>query len=55
MPFDVARAKRKLVRYLGTNEERWPRDFREFASDTRFVRLISTSLMAKDLSKTWRQ
>lgn len=55
MPFDAARAKRKLVRYLGTDERRWPQDFREFDSDTRFVRLIPTSLVAKDLSKTWRR
>ena len=55
MPFDAARARRKLVRYLGTDERRWPQDFREFDSDTRFVRLIPATLTAKDLSKMWRQ
>lgn len=34
VPFDLARARRKLVRYLGTDEERWPQEFREFGSDT---------------------
>ncbi len=26
MSFDAAGPKRELVRYLGTNEERWPQD-----------------------------
>jgi hypothetical protein len=55
VPFDAVRVKRKLVRYLGTDEKRWPQDFREFDTDTRFVRLIPTSLMTNGLSKMWRQ
>lgn len=50
--FDEARAKRKLVRYLGDDEETWPIDFREFGHDTRFVRFVPDRLTATDLSKT---
>lgn len=51
VPFDEARAKRKLVRYLGDDEETWPPDFREFGPDTRLVRLVPSHLIAADLSK----
>lgn len=51
VPFDKARAKRKLVRYLGDDEATWPTDFRAFGPDTRFVRLLPDRLTATDLSK----
>ena len=53
VPFDPARAERKLTRYLGPDQRIWPQDFRNFGPDTRFVRLVPTSLSARDLSKTW--
>lgn len=51
VPFDEARARRKLVRYLGYDEDTWPSDFREFGPDTRFVRFVPNRLIAADLSK----
>ncbi|CAN5744130.1 hypothetical protein BH20ACT2_BH20ACT2_25530 [soil metagenome] len=52
VPFDASRARRKLVRYLGEDEQRWPSDFRDFPPDTRFVRFAPDHLSARDLSKT---
>lgn len=51
-PFDEARAKRKLLRYLSDDEEAWPTEFRAFGPDARFVRLIPERLTAIDFSKT---
>lgn len=50
VPFDADRARRKLARYLGSDDARWDARFRSFDSDTRFVRLIPDRLTAKDLS-----
>lgn len=51
VPFDPARAKRKLTCYLGADERVWPSDFREFGAATRLVRLEPASLRARDFSK----
>lgn len=53
--FDTERARRKLSRYLGPDEERWDPGFRvrfllEPAHDTRFVRLVPQRLRSRDLS-----
>jgi len=53
--FDPERARRKLVRYLGPNEDNWdPRFSVRYLSDpdqaTRLVRLAPTQLTATDLS-----
>ena len=52
VPFDEARARRKLVRYLGDDVHTWPSDFRDFGPDTRLVHFVPTRLTATDLSKT---
>jgi len=50
-PFDAARARRKLRRYLGPDEASWHSTFRELDFDEpRFVRLAPSRLTAKDLS-----
>jgi nitroimidazol reductase NimA-like FMN-containing flavoprotein (pyridoxamine 5'-phosphate oxidase superfamily) len=53
-PFDEARARRKLRRYLGDDESAWDRRrFLEGAFDdptVRFIRLAPRSLRARDLS-----
>jgi len=51
--FDVPRGRRKLVRYLGDDEERWDPRFRAYLHDdpgTVWVHLRPTRLVAKDLS-----
>ncbi|MEV7036644.1 pyridoxamine 5'-phosphate oxidase family protein [Amycolatopsis sp. NPDC051061] len=51
-PFDVARGRRKLVRYLGSDETRWDPRFRAYLhdnADTVWVRLRPSRLVAKDL------
>jgi len=54
LPFDRARARRKLVRYLGADERAWDPRFRieALAIDptARFVRLSPRRLIARDLS-----
>ncbi len=56
LPFDVPRGRRKLARYLGTDEERWDARFRDYlygdpaGLGTRWARLVPSSLVAKDLS-----
>ena len=53
-PFDPARARRKLARYLGPDESAWDRErfqIDTFANDsTRFIRLAPEQLRARDLS-----
>jgi Pyridoxamine 5'-phosphate oxidase len=53
-PFDPDRARRKLVRYLGADEQAWDPRFQieAMALDqaTRFVRLSPQRLIARDLS-----
>lgn len=53
VPYDVERARRKLVRYLGSDESRWDAD--RFAlvpedGESRFIRLVPDRLVARDLS-----
>lgn len=54
VPFDPDRARRKLVRYLGTDESAWDTRFRLEAlttdPSTRIVRLRPQRLNARDLS-----
>jgi hypothetical protein len=54
LPFDPDRARRKLVRYLGADEQAWDPRFQieALALDqaTRFVRLSPQRLIARDLS-----
>lgn len=55
VPFDRERARRKLVRYLGPQEDQWdPRFSVDYLSDpdqdTRLVRVAPTRLAATDLS-----
>jgi len=56
LPFDVARGRRKLSRYLGQDEARWDRRFRHYLHDdpahtgTVWLRLRPDSLVAQDLS-----
>ncbi|WIX82108.1 pyridoxamine 5'-phosphate oxidase family protein [Amycolatopsis carbonis] len=54
VPFDVPRGRRKLVRYLGPDEQRWDSRFRAYLNDagrgTVWVRLVPESLRGKDLS-----
>jgi hypothetical protein len=58
LPFDVARGRRKLARYLGADEARWDQRFRDYLHDdparkgTRWLRLYPDSLTTKDLSYT---
>ncbi|TDC62144.1 pyridoxamine 5'-phosphate oxidase family protein [Streptomyces hainanensis] len=55
LPFDVARGRRKLVRYLGLDESVWDERFVRYLHDdpaargTRWLRLRPASLVAKDL------
>ncbi len=52
-PFDVPRGRRKLVRYLGADEERWDPRFRAYLhenQDTLWVHLRPSRLVATDLS-----
>jgi hypothetical protein len=56
LPFDVERGRRKLVRYLGADEERWDERFVHYLYDdpaqrgTVWLRLEPVSLVAHDLS-----
>jgi Pyridoxamine 5'-phosphate oxidase len=56
LPFDVARGRRKLSRYLGEDEARWDDRFRHYLHDdpahqgTVWLRLRPDSLVAQDLS-----
>ncbi|MEU4667088.1 pyridoxamine 5'-phosphate oxidase family protein [Amycolatopsis sp. NPDC023774] len=54
MAFDVPRGRRKLVRYLGPDAQRWDPRFRAYLNETArgtvWVRLTAESLRAKDLS-----
>ncbi|MFF7790276.1 pyridoxamine 5'-phosphate oxidase family protein [Streptomyces sp. NPDC007991] len=56
VPFDVERGRRKLVRYLGADEERWDERFVRYLYDdparrgTVWLRLEPVSLVAHDLS-----
>jgi hypothetical protein len=58
LQFDVPRGRRKLTRYLGTDETRWDQRFRGYLHDdptekgTIWLRLDPTSLIVKDLSYT---
>jgi hypothetical protein len=52
-PFDAARGRRKLGRYLGADEESWDPRFRAYLDDhpgTVWVHLRPARLIAKDLS-----
>jgi hypothetical protein len=52
-PFDVARGRRKLGRYLGADEERWDPRFRAYLHGdpgTVWVHLRPSRLVAADLS-----
>lgn len=52
-PYDAARARRKLTKYLGPHEARWDaRRFGavDFSEGAWFVRLEPTSLVTQDLS-----
>lgn len=54
VPFDPARARRKLARYLGPDESAWDHDRFTIGTfhneSTRFVRLEPRTLRARDLS-----
>jgi hypothetical protein len=56
LPFDAPRGRRKLTRYLGTDETQWDQRFRGYLHDdptekgTVWLRLDPTSLIVKDLS-----
>lgn len=52
VPYDADRARRKLARYLGTNEPSWDRRFSQVQRDrdSRFVRLVPERLTARNLS-----
>ncbi|MHC5257986.1 pyridoxamine 5'-phosphate oxidase family protein [Streptomyces sp. UC4497] len=56
VPFDVARGRRKLVRYLGADEAQWDERFVGYLYDepsergTTWLKLRPASLTAKDLS-----
>ncbi|MEQ0560186.1 pyridoxamine 5'-phosphate oxidase family protein [Amycolatopsis sp. NEAU-NG30] len=52
-PFDVARGRRKLVRYLGQDEQRWDPRFRAYLHenpDTLWIHLRPSRLVLTDLS-----
>jgi hypothetical protein len=55
-PFDVARGRRKLSRYLGQDEAQWDRRFQHYLHDDLahtgavWLRLRPDSLVAQDLS-----
>lgn len=56
VPFDVARGRRKLTRYLGADEALWDARFVHYLHDdpaergTMWLRLVPASLTAQDLS-----
>ena len=53
LPFDVPRGRRKLVRYLGTDESRWDGRFRGYLYDnpeTAWLRVPATSMIVEDFS-----
>jgi len=52
LPFDAERARRKFTKYLGSDEEAWPEQFRTTFKDpdAAFVRLAPARLRALDLS-----
>jgi nitroimidazol reductase NimA-like FMN-containing flavoprotein (pyridoxamine 5'-phosphate oxidase superfamily) len=53
LPFDAGRARRKLVRYLGGDENKWDPRFEITSMEsngTAFVRLVPDKLRARDLS-----
>lgn len=58
LPFDVARGRRKLARYLGPDETSWDQRFQRVLQDdpaeqgTRWLRLRPASLAMRDLSYT---
>jgi len=58
VPFDVPRGRRKLSRYLGTEETRWDPRFRRTLqvdpaeTGTAWLRINPVALVAKDLSYT---
>ena len=60
VPFDVARGRRKLTRYLGADETAWDIRFVHYLHDdpaergTTWLRLTPTSLTATDLSYSAR-
>ncbi|HLN15956.1 MAG TPA: pyridoxamine 5'-phosphate oxidase family protein [Acidimicrobiales bacterium] len=53
VPYEQARARRKLERYLGPDPGRWDERFRLYLSDApdaQLLRITSTFLTARDLS-----
>jgi len=56
VPFDVARGRRKLRRYLGDDDTRWDPRFHDYLladpaeKGTVWLRLVPSSLTARDLS-----
>jgi Pyridoxamine 5'-phosphate oxidase len=56
LPFDIPRGRRKLTRYLGTDENRWDERFRRYLYDdprsrgTVWLRVPAESLIVQDLS-----
>ncbi|HEY0499617.1 MAG TPA: pyridoxamine 5'-phosphate oxidase family protein [Kutzneria sp.] len=53
LPFDVDRGRRKLSRYLGSEESRWDNRFRRYLHEdigTVWIRVVPASLRATDLS-----
>lgn len=58
VPFDIPRGRRKLTRYLGSNEEKWDQRFRDYLygdlaeKGTIWLRIAPIQLSAKDLSYT---
>lgn len=56
VPFDVPRGRRKLVRYLGDDEDRWDERFRRYLDDdpavsgTTWLRMRPDRISATDLS-----
>ncbi|SEG02716.1 Pyridoxamine 5'-phosphate oxidase [Saccharopolyspora kobensis] len=58
VPFDVPRGRRKLSRYLGSDESRWDPRFRHYLhapdSGAIWLRLRPVSLTARDLSYSVR-
>ncbi|SDW67983.1 Pyridoxamine 5'-phosphate oxidase [Amycolatopsis xylanica] len=58
LPFDVARGRRLLVRYLGADESRWDGRFRSYLLDdpvekgTIWLHVRPESIAAKDISYT---
>lgn len=58
VPFDVPRGWRKLVRYLGDDQDHWDERFRDYLQTdpaelgTRWLRIKPDCLIAKDLTYT---